>query len=125
MKQDQSGWLLECVEHARRGEKAAKDTLLLTLEKPRKPIILWYLRNGDVRWSDRADAHHDVVVRIAEKIEQLREPRSYFTWERRIINEVCEKYRRHYRRLAEPPETILSELAGQARFVGAMYEQLH
>jgi hypothetical protein len=125
MTEDQREWLFEVVEHARRGNQRAIYALLLILETERKATIIAALISGDVRWQDVADAHHDVVVRVGERIEQLRATRAYFKWESRIINEVCKKYRRGYRLLAELSETALSQLGGQTQFMGALDEELY
>ncbi len=75
--------------HARRGNQRAKHALLLILETERKGSITAELFKGDVKRQDFRDARHDVVVRVAERIEQLRATRAYFKWESRIINEVA------------------------------------
>jgi DNA-directed RNA polymerase specialized sigma24 family protein len=125
MTKDQLEWMFEVVENARRGNQRAKDALLLILETERKAIITAKLFKGDVKRQDVRDGRHDVVVRVAERIEQLRATRAYFKWESRIINEVCKKYRRGYRLLAELSEAALSKLDGQTQFVGALDAELY
>ena len=108
----ESGRLFEVMEQARQGNQAAKAALLLILETERKPAILRKLSLGDVRPQDRGDAHHDILVQIARNIGRLRSSRAYFAWERRIVNDVCRKWRRNYRAFGEPLETGLREVEG-------------
>ena len=118
-------WLFEVVEYARRGNERAKSALLLILETERDAIVVARLLSADLKWQDVRDAHHDVVVRVGERIEQLRATRAYFKWESRIINDVCKKYRRGYWRLAALREGVDSELAAQTQFVGVLDEELY
>jgi hypothetical protein len=109
MTQEQNQWLSEVVEWARRGNPRAKDALLLILETDRKPLFLWTLLNGDVRPSDLSDGHHNVLVRVRERIEQLRATRAYPRWEDRIINEECRKWRVNYRALVDQIDTAATD----------------
>jgi hypothetical protein len=119
MTQERKKQFLEVVEQARKGDEVAKGVLLVILETERKPTILWKLRAGDVWWQDLSDGHHDVVIRVDEKIAQLRVARAYFAWERRIINEISMKWRDSYRALGEPLDSVLNEVEGAYRAKGA------
>jgi hypothetical protein len=113
MTEEKLLWFLDLVDRARQGDSAAKAILLVTLETERKPTILRKLRTGDVRAQDLFDSHHDVVLRVGEKIEQLRSARAYFSWEHRIINDICARHRRIYRAFGEQLETLLTEKNSQ------------
>jgi len=103
-------WLMEVIRWARQKDVAARQALFLILETERKSIVVAHLVSGDVHWEDLSDAHHDVLLRVGEKIEQLQHPLAYFAWERRIISDISRKYRRGYARLGEPLEAISMEL---------------
>ena len=105
-------WFQEVVDRARQGDKVAKGVLLVVLETERKPTIIWKLFKGDVRPPDFGDGHHDVLLRVGERIEQLRSTPAYFKWEERIIHDVCKKYRGDYRSPEQPLEIIITEIEG-------------
>jgi hypothetical protein len=112
MTEDKFLWFLDLVNRARQGDAAAKDSLLVILETERKPTILRKLRARYVWSQDLRDAHHDVVLRVGEKIKQLRSARAYFKWEARIIGEMSMKARRGYRAMALPLEVVFTEVEG-------------
>ena len=82
-------WLMEVVEFARRGNPKAKRALMSILATERNRIIIWRLINRGVNFQDIGDVHHDVVVRVGERIEQLRCKWAYFKWEAQVVNDVA------------------------------------
>ena len=102
MTHEQLERFFRVVDSARRGDEAAKLTLLVILETERKPTILWKLRVKDVRPQDLADAHHDLEVKVYENIEELRVSKAYFAWEARIISGISRNVRDSYRVSGEP-----------------------
>jgi hypothetical protein len=112
MTHEQLGQFIAIVDRARQGDEAAKGLLLVVLETERKSTIIGKLRVRDVGWQDLGDAHHDVVLRVGQKIEQLRSARAYFSWELRIIGDVCKRWRRNYRALALTLEVPFADVEG-------------
>ena len=112
MTQEQRDQLFEVIDKAREGDEAAKNALLLILEIERRSIILAKLRDGDVREADRKDAHHNVALKVHDRIEQLKITRAYPRWEERIIREECRKWRHDYGILGGPAEAGPSEIEG-------------
>jgi hypothetical protein len=110
--QFQCGRLLEVVDHARQGNQAAKMALVVILETERRPTILRKLSVGGVRPTDLPDGHHDVGLKVYEKIECLQVTRAYFKYEARIISDVCRRWRRNYRPLEVPLDIVFKELEG-------------
>jgi len=82
MKQDLE-FFLYAVWWASRGDELAKRTLWELLLTDRKRIILSKLRDGDVRESDREDAHSNIALKVYSNIEQLKVTRAYIRWEDR------------------------------------------
>jgi hypothetical protein len=62
---------------------------MLILETERHRIIFARLISWGVNWQDLTDIHHDVVVRITERIEQLQCRYAYFKWEAQVVNDVA------------------------------------
>jgi hypothetical protein len=104
--------LLEVVERARNGDEAAKWTLVVAVETERRPTIHGKLHSREVRNDDLPDAHHEVGLRVYERIEHLRVTRAYFRFETWIISEVSRKYRDSYREAGEPLDIVLTEMDG-------------
>jgi len=69
-----------------------------------------------VRQDDLPDAHHQVGMKIYNKIGLLIATYAYFKSELRIINDVCRRWRRHYWIFGEPLESGLKEVEGKRRF---------
>src|SRR2546426_3873751 len=102
MTQERLEQFLRIVDSARRGDEAAKWTLVVAVEIERRPTIRKKLRLAGVRHDDLPDAHHQVGMKVYDKIELLRAARAYFKFELRIINEISRKWRINYRRGGEP-----------------------
>jgi hypothetical protein len=104
-------WLMEVVEWARRGDPQAKRALMSILETQRMGIIIIRLIKRGVIWQDIGDVHHDVVVRIGERIEQLNCTPAYYKWEMRVVSDVANAHVRARRAtLALTDESALAEL---------------
>jgi hypothetical protein len=115
-RQPESGRLFKLIDRARKGDKQAKDAWWAILETERRPTILKKLIIGGVRQDDLPDAHHQVGMKIYNKIELLIATYAYFKFELRIINDVCRTWRRHYWIFGEPLESGLKEVEGKRRF---------
>ena len=101
-----TAWLMEVVEWARRGHPDANRALMLILEAERKGAIIAQLITHGIRWQDIEDLHHEVLVRISERIGQLQWTAAYYKWEARIVRDLCRPWWRLYREMGEPLEAL-------------------
>jgi hypothetical protein len=108
-------WLFYVVWWASRSDELAKRESWELLATDRKRIILAKLRDGNVRPSDAEDAHHNIILKVYERIEQLKTARSYRRWEERVIHEECGRWRRDYAILIGPVEMIEEFKSTQAK----------
>ncbi len=49
--------------------------------------------NRAVHWHDLGDIHHEVIVRVREKMEQLQCTQAYTDWETRVTSNIASVYR--------------------------------
>lgn len=113
---------LEVVDSARRGDEAAKWTLVVAVETERRAKIRKKLCALGVRHDDLPDAHHEVGLMVYDRIERLRVSRAYFTLEARIVSEVSRRWRLNYRRFGQPLCVLLTELDKSRSSVEVLYE---
>lgn len=99
-------WMMEVVEWARRGHPDAKRALMLILETERNGSIIAQLISHGIRWQDIEDLHHEALVRITERIEQLQWTAAYYKWEARIVRDLCRPWWRLYREMGAPLEAL-------------------
>jgi hypothetical protein len=121
-RQPESGRLFKLIDRARKGDKQAKDAWWAILETERRPTILKKLTIGGVRQDDLPDAHHQVGMKIYDKIELLIATHAYFKFELRIINEISRKWRLNYWREGEPLDLVLTEVQKSNPSNEAFYE---
>src|SRR5262249_37736598 len=104
-------WLMEVLEWARRGHPQAKTDLMSIMETERKGIIIRQLIYRGVAWQNVGDVHHDLVVRVRQRIEQLKCPAAYFSWESQVVNDIAKVHVRACRATAKLiDETVLADL---------------
>jgi len=97
----ESGRFFEVVEQARNGNEEAKNALCEILGNELKR---WIERRLKVKRQDRRDAHQESILRVRQKIEQLRAPENFLGWLRRVAVDVAKQHRTPYLRNSKPEQ---------------------
>jgi RNA polymerase sigma factor (sigma-70 family) len=114
-------WLFEVVEQSRGGNEEAKNILCEILGNQLKR---WTIRKLKVSSQDRACAVQAVIVRVRQRIDQLRKPETFPGWFRRVAMDVSKQYwnptqRRSKQKRPQPEQigTKTISVGGQSHLV--------
>lgn len=114
-------WL---VLRAQAGDRAALEGLLGQAQALLHPYVAAMIRDSEAR----ADVLQDVLVIVYRKLRNLREPRAFTAWARRIasreIFRALKRQRREERRYQELPDDLPLAAEEPARPSAALMQQL-
>ncbi|OXM13364.1 RNA polymerase sigma factor [Paenibacillus herberti] len=77
--------LMRYVKKAKKGDKEALLHLILLEKESYYKLAFSYMGNAN----DAMDAMEDMIVRVYEKIDQLRDPEVFYSWSKTILANGC------------------------------------
>ena len=98
---------MEALEKAQSGDKEALNFVCKTIDTKLKLAIMVRLWAAGIPTEEIEDRYQDVLVRIIEKLKQLKEVKAFSKWLKRIERSVAKKHRPRYQQFSlSVPEVV-------------------